>query len=47
MECVSLVDAGWLFDKNFNQWTSMDILDKRWYYCDYCTYFLSSQPVAV
>ena len=26
MECVSLVDQGWLFDKNYNQWTSMNIL---------------------
>ena len=26
MECVSLADGGWLFHKNFNQWTSMNIL---------------------
>ena len=26
MECVSVVDGGWLFDKNFIQWTSMNIL---------------------
>ena len=25
MECVSLVDGGKLFNKNFNQWTSMNI----------------------
>ena len=26
MECVSLVDGGWLFDKNFNQWTSIEYI---------------------
>ena len=31
MECVSLVDGGWLFDKNLNQWTSINILAyKEW-----------------
>ena len=25
LECVLLVSRGWLFDKNFNQWTSMNI----------------------
>ena len=27
MECVSLVNGGWLLDKNFNQWTSVNIQD--------------------
>ena len=37
MECVSVVDGGWLFDKNLNEWTSMTILVYN--YCDYFTYF--------
>ena len=44
MECVSLVDGGWVFD---NQWTSMSILVYKWYYWDYCTYLRYSRPVAV
>ena len=40
---VALVDGGWVFDKNVNQCTSMNILGyRRCYYCDYCTYFLQS-----
>ena len=29
MECVSVVDEGWLFDKNFNQWTSINVLASK------------------
>ena len=25
MKCVSLVDGGWVFDKNLNKWTSINI----------------------